>query len=293
MLKLVFLSTIFSVELADIGFAQGFDSNDIIPSFVRRKEELPRCIGNSVCGFLQANDKGLTKLQYCECGGGLECPMQWDHFDGQSLSQAQADQYKYCGKAPVIAECSSGDQVAYTTTQKYHGEKQISLKDEIHCNCPFGSSYQNTDFDSQFEGVFEILKLSYFCMPLPTCNVTSICKDITESPDKYIVNPKCLCPQGQACPSVQPQHSSTIRMGESLLHQVQCERPLTFTKHPLPAFLNNRFAPRMFNSHNKDVWQSMENDAPMIKRSKGKKPRRIPRWQKVRWGPAIGLHGLW
>ena len=28
----------FVLELADIGFAQGFDSNDIIPSFVRRKE---------------------------------------------------------------------------------------------------------------------------------------------------------------------------------------------------------------------------------------------------------------
>ena len=28
----------FILELTDIGFAQGFDSNDIIPSFVRRKE---------------------------------------------------------------------------------------------------------------------------------------------------------------------------------------------------------------------------------------------------------------
>ena len=37
---------------------------------------------------------------------------------------------------------------------------------------------------------------------LPPCNATEICKDVTVKPGQYIVNPKCLCGGGLACPSV-------------------------------------------------------------------------------------------
>ena len=39
-------------------------------------------------------------------------------------------------------------------------------------------------------------------MQLPPCNATEICKDVTVKPGQYIVNPKCLCGGGLACPSV-------------------------------------------------------------------------------------------
>ena len=38
--------------------------------------------------------QGLTSVEYCECGAGSTCPLEWDQFDGQSISQATSDQYK-------------------------------------------------------------------------------------------------------------------------------------------------------------------------------------------------------
>ena len=38
--------------------------------------------------------QGLTSVQYCSCANGSPCPLQWDQFDGQSVSQAKSDQYK-------------------------------------------------------------------------------------------------------------------------------------------------------------------------------------------------------
>ena len=37
---------------------------------------------------------------------------------------------------------------------------------------------------------------------LPACNASEVCKDVTVKPGQYIVNPKCLCENGLACPSV-------------------------------------------------------------------------------------------
>ena len=93
-----------------------------------RLQELPTCVGNSICSFLQANDQGVTAVQYCECGGrtgGRACPQRWDQFDGQSITQSQSDQYKvrpilcqcaalllqYCEAAPEVSQCSGSDQV--------------------------------------------------------------------------------------------------------------------------------------------------------------------------------------
>ena len=51
------------------------------------------CLGNSVCGFLQANSKGVSKIPYCNCST-VECPLNWDPFDGKSVTQSVSDQYK-------------------------------------------------------------------------------------------------------------------------------------------------------------------------------------------------------
>ena len=72
-----------------------------------RLQELPTCVGNSICSFLQANDQGVTAVQYCECGGrtgGRACPQRWDQFDGQSITQSQSDQYKV---RHILCQCAA------------------------------------------------------------------------------------------------------------------------------------------------------------------------------------------
>merc|ERR1711971_690606 len=52
------------------------------------------------------------------------------------------------------------------------------------------------------EGEITEMLVNYFCLPLPACNASEVCKDVTVKPGQYIVNPKCLCENGLACPSV-------------------------------------------------------------------------------------------
>ncbi len=40
--------------------------------------QLPRCIGDSVCGFLQSNPAGVTSVRVCQCGEGSRCDLRWD-----------------------------------------------------------------------------------------------------------------------------------------------------------------------------------------------------------------------
>ena len=68
-----------------------FERNIVIISNFFQK--LTPCLGNSVCGILQANSKGVTKVPYCNCSLA-ECPMTWDPYDGKSLTQSTSDQYK-------------------------------------------------------------------------------------------------------------------------------------------------------------------------------------------------------
>jgi hypothetical protein len=39
-------------------------------------------------------------------------------------------------------------------------------RDEIHCICPFGSTYQDVKFDFVEDDLDEIVHVSYFCMPV-------------------------------------------------------------------------------------------------------------------------------
>ena len=68
------------------------------------KQEFPSCIGNSVCGFLQANAKGVSKIPLCNCTTTSECPMNWDPYDGKSITQSASDQYKVHKKIRIISQ---------------------------------------------------------------------------------------------------------------------------------------------------------------------------------------------
>ena len=74
-------------------FSQGIHYFLSFNFFFFLKQELPSCIGNSVCGFLQANAKGVSKIPLCNCTTS-ECPMNWDPYDGKSMTQSASDQYK-------------------------------------------------------------------------------------------------------------------------------------------------------------------------------------------------------
>lgn len=240
-------------------------------------------MGNSICGFLQANDKGMTTVPYCECERGEQCPVQWDQFDGRSISQAKSDQYKYCGMAPKLSVCSSKDEVAYTSVQMYQGDRKVLIKDDLHCICPFGSSYQDVKFEFKEEGIHEIVEVTYFCLPLKECNVSETCKDITEKPGEYIVNPKCVCGGDRVCPSVSHQNSHTTRFGDTLLHRVECQRP-----HGNDGRRGDtdQMLHRLRNSLIQNNLKQLELDVlRQNKRAKG--------YRETRWGPAIGMFGGW
>jgi hypothetical protein len=90
-------------------------------------------------------------------------------------------------------------------------------RDKIQCVCPDGHNYLDNKYDFKEDGDISEVWVEYFCRPvgavrsvlatlstpqLPPCNGTQICKDVTVKPGQYIVNPKCLCGEGMACPSV-------------------------------------------------------------------------------------------
>jgi len=298
---------------------ESIQSNELLPKESIRSESLPMCEGNSICGFLQANYKGLTHVAYCNCQGRSTCSGQWDQLDGQSITQAKSDQYKYCGRAPKVPVCRSAKQVAYTSVQKYLGDDKIAMKDELHCSCPFGSSYQDTKFDIKDVGPYEVWEIAYYCMPLKQCNGTETCKDITEKPGQYIVNPKCLCGEDKVCPSMSYRNGETQRLGNSYLHRVQCEaspgarggQRYGHAAHRLTDLYRQRQAGRQQASRvnaasegtgssagdyytdmleadiDYDMKQQQQQDGGLKKRSMTGGVR------YPRWGPALGLFGTW
>ena len=59
---------------------------------------------------------------------------------------------------------------------------------------------------------------------LMDCNPGEICKEITDLPGEFLVNPKCLCPLEMSCPSLDPQNVETIIFDDhSIVHNVRCE----------------------------------------------------------------------
>jgi len=202
------------------------ESNYVFPTRFRQKVEYPTCIGNSICAFLQANDKGVSVVRYCQCADpSLQCPVRWDAFDGKSITQSQSDQYKYCEKSPDVPQCY-GKMVAYKSWQRYRNDKKVESRDDIKCVCPDGHNYLDTKYNFDMEGEDAIVEIDYYCLPLPTCNATQFCKDITAKPGEYIVNPKCLCTHGQACPTITDKGIKTTRLGEMTIHNIKCQDPL-------------------------------------------------------------------
>ena len=56
------------------------------------------------------------------------------------------------------------------------------------------------------------------------CNPGEICKEITDLPGEFLVNPKCLCPLEMSCPTLDPQNVETIIFDDhTLVHNVRCE----------------------------------------------------------------------
>merc|ERR1711936_1363571 len=223
-----YMISIAASSLASYDFISQ-ESNSIFPTNyeVLHQQHYPSCLGNSICAFLQANDKGVSVVRYCQCGilgiPGVQCPVTWDQFDGKSITQTQSDQYKYCDKAPQVPRCSHSSQVAYTSWQRYHHDKKVASRDDILCECPEGHNYLDTKYDFSMDGEDSIVLIEYFCLPLPPCNATEFCKDITAKPGEYIVNPKCLCQDGLVCPSITDRGVKTSRFGEMIIHNIQCQ----------------------------------------------------------------------
>jgi len=233
------------------------DQLDSIPQ--RKKEPEATCNGNSICSFLQANNHGVNVVEYCKCEGFTQCSVQWDPYDGKSITQAQSDQYKYCESVPPVKKCSSSLEIAYTSHQVFKGEKKIQSRDNIHCVCPDGHNYLDTDYKFKEEGDISEMMVDYFCLPLPPCNATEICKDVTVKPGQYIVNPKCLCTDGLACPSVTKKGVTKTLLGANMeLQQVTCQEPLHGTGHRISD---------LYASHRLPQWRPYRKREAQAKRS--------------------------
>ena len=63
--------------------------------------QLPRCLGDSVCGFVQSNAAGLTPVPVCQCAGGEEepagCDMEWQESAIAQQQQQQQQQQQHHG----------------------------------------------------------------------------------------------------------------------------------------------------------------------------------------------------
>merc|ERR1711994_458866 len=79
---------------------------------------------------------------------------------------AQSDQYKYCDGAPAAKKCSSTEEVAYTSVQIFRGEIKIQSSDKIHCVCPDGHNYLDTEYKFKEEGEISEMMVNYFCLPV-------------------------------------------------------------------------------------------------------------------------------
>merc|ERR1712026_644244 len=74
------------------------------------------------------------------------------------------------------------------------------------------------------KGHYDIVVTNYYCLPLMDCNPGEICKEITDLPGEFLVNPKCLCPLEMSCPTLDPQNVETIIFDDhTLVHNVRCE----------------------------------------------------------------------
>merc|ERR1719278_2212276 len=146
------------------------------------------------------------------------------------LSQAT----RFTVSAPAVQKCSSTEEVAYTSLQIFQGETKIESSDKIHCVCPDGHNYLDTEYKFREDGEISEMLVNYFCLPLPACNASEVCKDVTVKPGQYIVNPKCLCENGLACPSVTKKGVTKTLLGANMeLQQITCQKPMGATGHRL------------------------------------------------------------
>ena len=52
--------------------------------------------------------QGVSVVRYCECSDpSHQCPVKWDQFDGNSITQSQSDQYKVSREPPSLSGLSS------------------------------------------------------------------------------------------------------------------------------------------------------------------------------------------
>lgn len=239
-------------------------------------------MGNSVCAFLQANSKGVSSFSYCNCtsaddprGTQTPCPLNWDPYDGKSITQSVSDQYKFCGSAPTLKICNSARKVAYTSYQYYDrftGERR-SLKDEIHCICPEGHNYLDTKYRFFREGSTDVVVTLYFCLPLQQCEVGAFCKDVTDIPGEFLVNPKCKCPEHLSCPTVTNRGISTTVFGQAKVHNILCQAAQSH-RHLSPLLDGTRF--QTSSSSDLDSAQLIRNQQPEIVSMLSKRTRPYP-----------------
>ncbi|CAG7829429.1 unnamed protein product [Allacma fusca] len=210
---------------AEARTAPYLETNEIVVN--ERAAPLPSCGTRSICGFLQANSRGINQERICNCENGLNaCPMTWDPFDGHSVTQG-SDQYKTCELAPTLKPCE-GMQTAYTSRTVFSKTTDdiLSKADYIKCICPDSHNYVTANqYFEDLDAETEAMEFTYVCAPLPVCQIGDTCKTISTKGPHFLVNRKCVCPGNQRCPTVTGEGVKSYEMGKGNVHLVHCQHP--------------------------------------------------------------------
>lgn len=204
------------------------ESNDIQDQAPWRmphnNDHLEECEAHSICSVLQANAKGINITPMCKCPRPYKCSNVWDPLDGHSVTQG-SDQYKFCEPVPDFPVCSL-KAIAYSTTMVYSkiSDEIITTSNKLYCKCPELHNYQNDDYSNTENERYGVDKYTFTCSPLPTCKASEPCKVVTSTAETFLVNPTCLCPGNQSCPTATNHGVESFPKGKGMVHNIHCQK---------------------------------------------------------------------
>ncbi|XP_059083737.1 U-scoloptoxin(11)-Sm7a-like [Tigriopus californicus] len=168
-------------------------------------KDLPWCVGNSVCGYVQKHRQGIVRLATCNCRHS-NCPMDFNYQEQIFLAPHHIkEQYKYCNGPVDIPKCEflSDNRPAFIHFEYLnHHREVIAYKDEMRCECPKRFSYEVMNTERVSGPNITMVITKYNCVKIPICSENSVYQEITDLAQDggLLLDPKCIAPSREYCP---------------------------------------------------------------------------------------------
>lgn len=189
--------------------------------------ELPECLAQSVCGYVQLNVAGVNSEQLCRCPDDVRCPLVWDPLDGRTVSHGN-DQYKYCERSPRLSVCST-EEVVYSSyvEMSFATSGKLVNTAHVHCLCPPTHIFaQNQTKFHQYNNGVTSMAVSSLCKPPPICEPVEAdaCMAISESflTGTTFLKRDCACPIGRYCPSDLRRAADRVELPKGVYYLMNC-----------------------------------------------------------------------